>query len=347
MTRPSKRCTRCFGDSGAFRACRHTPRAIRLFNGDRIGHPRERNLRAHQARSFASPSETILRRYCARKRHFGQLTLWPLALHCANLSIMGVSFGPAQTAKPRVFVGSSSECGNYAVATKKILEENRTLSVTYWKDLFGTSGALTAIEVLIKAADEFDFAVFILSPDDVLTLRGESTKVPRDNVIFEMGLFIGALGRKCVFLITSDTRDAKLPGDMGGVNVDTWVADQKNPDSAVRSTADTFRGMMEEMWREKATIHDSPGGRLASSRTTDSDDNEVWLQAYEAGALEELDPGRARIGTRIVHPIWGPGLVTELGPSRGGARYLTVEFPHGPATILSDNIALQKFVKPV
>jgi hypothetical protein len=247
-----------------------------------------------------------------------------------------------------VFVGSSSECGGHAEATKKVLEENRTLSVTYWKDLFWTAGALTAIEVLTKAADEqFDFAVFVLSADDVRTLRGESAKVPRDNVIFEMGLFIGALGRSCVFLITPDTREAKLPGDMGGVNVETWVTDQPNTDSAVRSTANTFREMMETMWREKAMIHDSPGGRLAGSRTTDSDDSEVWLQAYEAGALEELDPGRARIGTRIVHPIWGPGLVTELGPSSGGARYLTVEFPHGPATILSKDIALQKFVSPI
>jgi predicted nucleotide-binding protein len=172
------------------------------------------------------------------------------ALHGASLSTSGISYAPAQSAMPRVFVGSSSECGGHAVATKKILEENRTLSVTYWKDLFGTAGALTAIEVLTRAADEqFDFAVFILSPDDVLTLRGESTNVPRDNVIFEMGLFIGALGRKYVFLITPDTRDAKLPGDMGGVNVGKWITDEQNIESAVRSAASSFRAIMEQRWR--------------------------------------------------------------------------------------------------
>ena len=262
---------------------------------------------------------------------------------------MGASYDPAQTTKPRVFVGSSSEYGKYAVAMKKILEEGRTLSVTYWKDLFGVAGALTAIEVLSKAAEEeFDFAVFVLSPDDVLTLRGEGSNVPRDNVVFEMGLFIGSLGRNCVFLITPDKRDSKLPGDLGGVNVDTWIDGEENIDSAVRSTANTFRQLMEERWREKSIIRGgSPGGRFAGSRATDSDDSEVWLQAYEAGALEDLDPGRARIGIRIVHAIWGPGLVTELGPWEGGARYLTVVFSRGSATILSENIAIQKFVSPI
>lgn len=259
---------------------------------------------------------------------------------------MGASYNPAEPTKPRVFVGSSTEHGKYGAAMKKLLEEEGTLSVTYWKDLFGVAGALTAIEVLSKAAEEqFDFAVFVLSPDDVLTLRGESSNVPRNNVIFEMGLFIGSLGRNCVFLVTSDKRDSKLPGDMGGVNVDTWINDEDNIDSAVRSTANTFRQLMEERWREKSMVHGGPRGRFADSRATDSDDSEVWLEAYEAGALADLDPGRARIGMRIVHPIWGPGLVTELGPWQGGARYLTVVFRRGSsATILSENIARQKFV---
>ena len=206
-------------------------------------------------------------------------------------------------------------------------------------------GALTAIEVLTKAAAEkFDFAVFILSPDDVLTLRGETSKVPRDNVIFEMGLFIGALGRKCIFLITPNKRDSQLPSDMGGVNVDTWrTDDEDNIESAIRSTASTFRSMMEKMWREESTIQGGVGGTLAASRTADSDDSDLWLQAYGAGALELLDPGNVRIGAPIVHPDFGSGVVTELGPWRGGSKYLTVEFPHGPGTILSKDIALQKF----
>jgi CAP12/Pycsar effector protein, TIR domain len=258
---------------------------------------------------------------------------------------MGATYDPAERTKPCVFVGSSSECAKYGVAMKKILEEEGTLSVTYGKDLFGSAGAGTAIEIISKAAEEkFNFAVFILSPDDVRTLRGESSKVPRDNVIFEMGLFIGSLGRDCVFLITSDKRDAKLPGDMGGVNVETWIDDEENPDSAVRSSANTFRQLMEKRWRERSVIHSSPSGRFADSRATDSDDSEVWLLAYEAGALEDLEPGRVRIGIRIVHPIWGAGQVTELGPWQGGARYLTVVFPRGSATILSENIARQKFV---
>jgi CAP12/Pycsar effector protein, TIR domain len=253
---------------------------------------------------------------------------------------------PAKAVKPRVFVGSSSEFGEHAEAAKRILEEGRTLSVTYWKDEFGAAGPQTAIEVLTKAAEEkYDFAVFILSPDDIRTLRGETSPVPRDNVIFEMGLFIGALGRECVFLITPDKRDSKLPGDLGGINIDTWITDEENVDSAMRSAASNFRTLIAKGWREKSMIHGSVGGRLASSRTTESDDNDVWLQAYKAGYLEQLEPGEVGIGDRIVHADWGPGLVTEVGPWGGGSRYLTVEFPHGPATVLSNKVAMQKFAK--
>ena len=146
-----------------------------------------------------------------------RIAVWFLALHCANLSIMGVSHDPAQAAKPCVFVGSSSESLKYAEATKRILEETGTLSVIYWKDLPVTAGSRVIIDMLTEAAEQqFDFAVFILSQDDVLTFRGESTSAPRDNVVFEVGLFIGALGRGKVFLIAPDKGKLKEPSDLGG-----------------------------------------------------------------------------------------------------------------------------------
>jgi len=261
---------------------------------------------------------------------------------------MGVRYGPAQPAKPSVFVGSSSESAEYAGATKKILEENGTLSAIFWKDLPWATGTKTIIEILTKAAvKQFHFAVFILAEDDVLTLRGTSSHVPRDNVIFEVGLFIGALGRECVFLMTPGDGDLKLPSDMGGVTTGTWIAGDSNTASAVRSAVEEFRAAMEEMWRNEAMLNSSVGGRLAGSRTADSDDGDVWIKAHKAGVLEPLDSTQVRIDDLIVHPNWGPGVVTEVGPSRGGARHLTVEFPHGTAMILSDDLMMQRFARPI
>jgi len=257
---------------------------------------------------------------------------------------MGLDHDPAQSAKPKVFVGSSSESEKYAEATKRILEQDGKLSVEHWRDYFERAGSKTAIEVLTSAVMEFDFGVFILSPDDVLTLRGETGKVVRDNVIFEVGMFIGALDRDRVFLITSDKYDANLPGDLGGVNIGAYIEGEENSDSAIRSTASKFREIMKGIPRRVGStmdVYGGIGGRFAARDQTA--ENEVWLQAYEAGALEELQPGRARISMRVVHHTFGPGTVTEVGPSRGGSRYLTVEFPHGTATVLSDNVKLQQF----
>jgi hypothetical protein len=260
---------------------------------------------------------------------------------------MGEDHDPPATAKPRVFVGSSSESEKYADATKRILEKGGKLSVEHWRDFFERAGSKTAIEVLTSAVEKFDFSVFILSPDDIRTLRNETGKVVRDNVIFEVGLFIGALGRDRVFLITSDNYDANLPDDLGGVNIGAYRADEGNPDSAIRGTASKFRDIMEDMPRRLRSTMDAyegVGGRFAAR--DQPAENEVWLQAYEAGVLEELQPGQVRVGRRVVHTTWGPGTVTEVGPSRGGSRYLTVEFLNGTATVLSVNLRLQQFHKP-
>ena len=64
----------------------------------------------------------------------------------------------------------------------------------------------------------------------------------------------------------------------------------------------------------------------------------VFLKSYSLGRL-------ALAGASFM-PLGGPGTVTEVGPSRGGARYLTVEFLNGTATVLNDNLRLQQFRQP-
>ena len=50
-------------------------------------------------------------------------------------------------------------------------------------------------------AGRADFAAFIISPDDTVISRDAENLAPRDNVIFELGLFMGVLNRQRVFLI--------------------------------------------------------------------------------------------------------------------------------------------------
>lgn len=69
-----------------------------------------------------------------------------------------------------------------------------------------------AIDNLIDVAQENDFAILVASPDDTTTSRGSTSPAVRDNVILELGLFIGVLGRDRAYLLL--TGDARLPSDI-------------------------------------------------------------------------------------------------------------------------------------
>ena len=64
----------------------------------------------------------------------------------------------------------------------------------------------------------YDFAVLVLSDDDVTISRKHTQVSPRDNVVLELGLFMGALGRRRTFVVIAQTDDGppKIPSDLLG-----------------------------------------------------------------------------------------------------------------------------------
>lgn len=117
---------------------------------------------------------------------------------------------------PRLFIGSSSESLHIA---KKIQFgiEGDSIIITTWKDhVFGPSRYF--LEPLQEQAEKSDFAVLVIGPDDKVTSRERESDAPRDNVVFELGLFIGALGRERVFMVIPKNSDIKIPSDILGLN---------------------------------------------------------------------------------------------------------------------------------
>jgi predicted nucleotide-binding protein len=57
------------------------------------------------------------------------------------------------------------------------------------------------LDRLLEAKTTYQYAIFIFTPDDTITIRGEDVLVTRDNVIFEAGLFMSHLGRKRTFIV--------------------------------------------------------------------------------------------------------------------------------------------------
>jgi predicted nucleotide-binding protein len=58
---------------------------------------------------------------------------------------------------------------------------------------------MSNLENLSRILNDYDFAVIILTPDDVIISRGNQQKISRDNLIFELGLFMGFIGRNRAF----------------------------------------------------------------------------------------------------------------------------------------------------
>jgi hypothetical protein len=118
---------------------------------------------------------------------------------------------------PQIFIASSSEGLNFATAIQDLLIQKlgQKVDVRLWKQEFKISKAF--IESLEKETFDNDFAILVLTPDDITTSRKKKKESPRDNVIFELGLFMGSLGRERCFFVHNETPDLKLPTDLLGI----------------------------------------------------------------------------------------------------------------------------------
>lgn len=121
---------------------------------------------------------------------------------------------------PKLFLASSS--GERAMDLAKKLESRlkRIANVISWNGI-GTfrAGGIT-LDTLITHSKNSDFAVVLFTDDDLVKRGSSELMVPRDNCVFELGLFMGALGlnrQRCFLLRDTETW---LPTDLAGL---TWI----------------------------------------------------------------------------------------------------------------------------
>lgn len=174
---------------------------------------------ARRAASVVAIEQTVVVKIC--ETSFRSLAenypkIWQLiAVELADRLRQRNRLVAATNPRPVVFIGSSKESLHIAEAIKSNLED-KDLRVQLWTDgVFGASQfPLTELE---KQVQESDFAVLVLGADDVVESRKEKSDAPRDNVIFELGLFMGALSHERTFMVIPRDYDIKIPTDLLGL----------------------------------------------------------------------------------------------------------------------------------
>lgn len=119
--------------------------------------------------------------------------------------------------RPKVFIASASSAEGLEVA-RLVQERLRAWAdCSLWKDEDVFRASTLIMENLERALDLFPYAVFVMSPEDSTIIRDQQHLTPRDNVIFELGLFAGRHGLRSVFLLIPRDFKLHLPSDLDGV----------------------------------------------------------------------------------------------------------------------------------
>src|SRR4051812_43404691 len=114
---------------------------------------------------------------------------------------------------PRIFLGSSGKQAKLLQAITRGLGD--VADVEPWTTTFNPGRS--TLDRLVELSQDVDFAAFVFSQDDwTSTDATESGQAsPRDNVVFEAGLFGGALGMRRTFILHA--HGSKLPSDLLGL----------------------------------------------------------------------------------------------------------------------------------
>src|ERR671927_1779052 len=115
--------------------------------------------------------------------------------------------------KPRIFLGSSGKQAKLLQAITRGLAD--VADVEPWTAAFNPGRS--TLDRLVELSQEVDFAAFVFAQDDWTTTDASQSgqASPRDNVVFEAGLFGGALGMRRTFILHAN--DSKLPSDLLGL----------------------------------------------------------------------------------------------------------------------------------
>lgn len=194
--------------------------------------------------------------------------------------------------RPVVFISSST--GGLEIAREIGRQLQTSLTVTVWAEGAFYPGK-TVPESLAEVADEADFAVFILTADDVAAPR---------NIVFELGFLAGTIGLSRTFLIVADRGGVALPSDLAGV---MYLPFPGHPGAELRETIAPLAAAVRKVTGELGIRVARPSHFSSSFISYQWNDKDFAAQLHDdlkkVGVGCWLDAKDAKTGESIVHQI--------------------------------------------
>jgi hypothetical protein len=142
--------------------------------------------------------------------------------------------------KPSVFVGSSSEGMEFARAVRSHLQNDAEIRL--WNDGLLRPGA-TFIDTLLNSLPRFDFAILVLTRDDLTTFS------PCNNVIFALGLSWVVWADRAHLLFTRNPEKLNCRPISPGcrLHLSNGPGEKQPPERAVRGACDSIRDVIRNL----------------------------------------------------------------------------------------------------
>jgi hypothetical protein len=250
--------------------------------------------------------------------------------------------------KPRIFLGSSGKQADLLEAITDGIED--VVDVEPWTTTFNPGRS--TLDRLVELSQQVDFAAFVFAQDDWTTtdMSEAGQASPRDNVVFEAGLFGSALGIRRTFILHAS--GSKLPTDLLGLT--TIRYDPTGGEAEVNAINEKLRKAIEAegrrspidglWWQLSLTMRteDEPSavGLLLISRDRDGalnvhgrgwqEDGTLSSRYWSEAAKERRDPAGVFYywnGERPRNPnapqLWGTGEVTLESTDRATGYWTT------------------------
>jgi len=212
--------------------------------------------------------------------------------------------------RQRLFIGGSREALDICRAVQAELCDE--FAVQVWdQDVFRLS--YSALDSLLEVLDSSDAGIFVLHPDDVTISRDTPAASVRDNVIFELGMFIGRLGRDRTFMLAPGTDRPKLPSDLHGITTAVYDGGPIPPAGRRAAVASACTKIRDTLRSVGSRVVQEPEARERLDRAMARMSRDLELLFSEPGTGSDEPNGSADQSLPVTARIGRTQIRIELG----------------------------------